>query len=297
MGGIGKAARWGLVAGGAVLAARTLLPWLRRHAATPVSVRRFVYVTVAASGVETLWLAELSAPLPGAKRTARTVKPLGVLPGELGVDGVPETYEALVPSPPNRHMAVLSTQMGLDFVDHNIRIIDLHDGSGDPAFNEHRFAGVDRTACQSSLFDAFLAAEAAAGVPPAQLAAYDWTVLLEGSEGVNIPAPALGWRADDALIVIFRFEVAVLNFAVLGREAFRFQTTPGVSPTVACVAGPDPAPPPPGPFAIAPPGGPHAGVILFNGAPLPFVGRKLPFGFPWARPRFVRADKVAGLAA
>lgn len=301
MSGIGRAARWGLAIGGTALTAKALWPWLFRFSGTPVSARRFVYVTVAASGVETLWLAELNAAAPGVKRTARTVKKLGTLPGHLGVDGVPETYAALVPSPPNRHMAVMSTQMGLDFTDHNIRFIDLHDGSGDVPFNEHRFSGINRSTCASALFDAFLAAEAANGVPPDVLAAYDWTPLLEGSEGANIPPPSLGWRSDDTLVVTFRFEMGVTAGFTLGPDSFRFRARPGQSPVPACDPGPDPAAPLAGPFAIAPAGGSHAGVITFHGAPLPFVDRKDPFPSPftflWSRPRFKRARRVAGYAA
>jgi hypothetical protein len=295
MNGIGRAAKWSLALGGAAIAANAVRHWLSK---SPLASRRFAYVTEAASGEETLRLAELSVPARGVKRTARTLRNLATVPGEEPFGEVPETFTRLVSSPGNRRMAVLSAQVGLDFVDHNIRLVDLVSGGVAPFFNEHRFSTINRATCPSAVFEAFLVTEAAAGTPPDVLAAYDWTVLLEGEAGANIPAPELAWADDDTLVVGFRFRVVLTIGPELGEELFRFRIVPGALPgDFEPWTLPPPPPPPAGPLSIAPPTAAKRGAILLNGAVLPFVERKLAIGWLPFLSRWKRAKLVAGLVS
>ena len=296
MGNGAKAVRWSLALGAAALSAQALRQWLRWRGSAVA--RRFLYVTPATgSGEESLWLAELAPAVVGSKPLARTIRKLTTVPGDAPVADVPESFAALIPSPGNLRMAVRSVQLGTDFIDHNVRVADMSAGTLPLFFNEHRFSGINRASCTSVLFDAFLATEAAAGVPPDMLASYDWQVLLEGAPGANIPTPELGWADDETLVAGFRLLVVTNLGQELGEELFRFRIAMTGDPAaVTQWSGPLPAPPPPGPLSIASASAAKAHAILYKGVPLPFLRRGPSFAPGWSLlPRWRAARKVAGL--
>ncbi|HEV2570008.1 hypothetical protein [Sphingomonas sp.] len=297
MGDGAKALRWSLALGGAALSANALREWLLWRGGAS---RRFVYVTpTTGTGEETLWLSEIARPSPKTKTVARTIKSLFSVPGEQPSGGVPESFHALVPSPGNRRMAVLSVQLGSDFVDNNVRIVDMEAGKPGGFFNEHRFSTISRATCTSALFDAHLAAEAAVGVPADVLAGYDWRVVLEGQPGANIPSPELRWADDETLVVGFRLPVVTIQGQELGEELFRFRiAADGGSDSFEQWTGPAPAPPLTGPLSIASPSAAKAYAILYNGSPLRFLRRAPVLAPPaWLIPQRKAARMVAGLIA
>ena len=248
-----------------------------------IESRRFLYATrVGSNGVETLRLGELlplKLPIKGrGGRSAREVKAVATLPGSSGAQEVPETWQTLVPSPGNRYVAALAEQMGLDFVDHNLKIVDMVGGALAASFNEHRFSTISRATWPSALFDAYLAAEAAIGVPPETLADYDWRVDLEGAAGANIPFPELRWADDQTLVVGFRLLVQTNTGTELGEEWFRFRLSAadGFSAFTPWTDAVPPAPPP-SKLSLGPPVATGVGTILYSGAVLAFVRRKLPW--------------------
>jgi hypothetical protein len=164
------------------------------------TARRFAFIERTKSGAERLMLANLDALHPFRQTTARTLVQMGIVPGELPSDGsVPETYRDIAVAPDNAHVAVWSAQLGSDFVDFNIGIYDMETGAQTVRFNEHSVAGVNRANCPCPLFDAFLASEAAFGVPQDALDSYDYSVI---SEGTGIGVPSLTWSAAGTLIVV-----------------------------------------------------------------------------------------------
>jgi hypothetical protein len=259
-----------------------------------VETRRFLYVTRAgADGVETLRLGEL-LPMKGrGKRSARELAALATVAGPSGSEAVPESWIRLVPSPGNRHMVALADQSGLDFVDHNLRVVDMAAGAGVAAFNEHRFSTIGHPDWSSALFDAYLAAEAAMGVPPEDLAGYGWGVELEGAPGANIPYPELRWADDQTLVVGFRLTVVASTGVELGEEWFRFRLTEadGFAAFTPWTGAVPPAPPA-GPLSLS-----AGGAILYEGVPLSFVRRGFPL--PWfpILTKLRRATLVGGLVA
>lgn len=267
-----------------------------------VETRRFLFATrVGADGIETLRLGELTAidqlkPIRPRGRTAREVRAVATLPGSSGAQEVPETWQTLVPSPGNLYIVALAEQMGLDFIDHNIKVVDLVAGSVAASFNEHRFSTIRRATWPSALFDAYLAAEAAIGVPPEDLAQYDWRVEMEGSPGANIPAPELRWADDQTLVVGFRLLVQTNTGTELGEEWFRFRLSAadGFAAFTPWTGAVPPAPPP-GKLSLAPPGTKNAGTILYKGAPLEFVRRGLPRLPILLLSKYRRAILVGGL--
>lgn len=187
----------------------------------PVS-RRFVFTETLKNKRERLIQAELDAPKPLAKRTAHNVRELGQVPGDLpSDDSVPESYRWILPSPSNAYIAVHSVQMGINFIDYNLVIHDQMTGAA-LRLNEHSFSGTNRANCASPLFDAFLASEAANGVPPAQLAAYDYSVDVESG---NIGAPVAHWTTDETLLVRYGFDV-ISTFGSLGQDQFEYEVAP-----------------------------------------------------------------------
>ncbi len=266
-----------------------------------IETRRFLYATRAGSfGEETLRLGELNAAPGRTPPTARAIKALATVAGEQPTGSVPETWQRLVPSPGNRRMAVLSEQFGLDFVDHNIRVADVAAGTAAIFFNEHRFSQITRANWTSAVFDAFLAAEAAIGVPPADLAQYDWRVALEGGPGANIPPPEIGWADDETLVVGFRFLVIANNQIDLTEEQFRFRLSAADGFTgFTAWTEPMPPAPPAGPLSIAPATAPQPGAILYRGALLRFVTAKLRWPLPWLPilNSWRKARLVAGLVS
>lgn len=245
-----------------------------------IESRRFLYATrVGANGVETLRLGELlPPPVRRGARKAREVRSVTTVPGSSGAQEVPESWQTLVPSPGNRHIAALAEQMSLDFVDHNLKIVDMVGGTVAASFNEHRFSTIGRATWPSALFDAYLAAEAEIGVPPEDLAGYDWSVDMEGAAGANIPFPEIRWADDQILVVSFKLLVVTNTGTELGEEWFRFRLSAAdgfaaYTPWTGAV----PAAPPPSKLSLAPPGAKNAGTILYKGVPLEFVRR----GFLW----------------
>jgi hypothetical protein len=243
-----------------------------------IEARRFLYATRAgAAGAETLRLGEMNLVKGRAKPSARAVKAVATLPGAQPSGEVPETWQRLVPSPGNKRIAALSEQFGLNFVDHNIRVVDMATGTA-LFFNEHRFSQIGRATWGSALFDAFLAAEAAIGVPPADLAGYDWRVELEGGPGANIPAPEIAWADDDTLVVGFKLLVIANGQVELGEELFRFRLAAADGfGAFAAWTGSLPPPPPTSKLSLS--GPPTPGTILYAGEPLRFTLRGLPL--PW----------------
>lgn len=242
---------------------------------------RFVYVSQAKSGAQTLHLAELVASPFGRGLTARTVATLASVPGETGVGGVPEWFATLLPSPDNAYVAVLSVQLGLDFIDLNVAVYGMIDGHLAARFNEHRFSAIDRATCHSASFDAFLAAEAAMGVPQATLDGYDWGVMLEGAEGANLPSPTLTWIDAATLVATFVFEVLANGAVPLGPDDFSFRVPAGsgvgASVPVDCYTGPLTTPAHPADrLSLAPIGGKYPSAIHYAGAPLRFTGGAVP---------------------
>ncbi|MBC9033973.1 hypothetical protein IAG41_16405 [Sphingomonas sp. JC676] len=188
----------------------------------PVS-RRFAFTETLKNKRERLVQAELDAPKPLAKRTAHIVHELGQLPGDTPSDNsVPEGYRWILPSPSNAYIAVHSVQMAANFIDYNLVIHDQMTGAA-LHLNEHSFSGTNRSNCASPLFDAFLASEAANGVPPAVLAGYDYSVDVESG---NIGAPVAHWTTDETLLVRFGFDVIGSMIGNLGQDQFEYEVAP-----------------------------------------------------------------------
>lgn len=184
--------------------------------------RRFAFVERTTTGAERLMLANFDGSLPFGGPRARIITRMDEVPGALPGGGlVPETYRAIAVAPDNAHVAVWSAQIGGDFVDYNIAIYDMTTGARSVRFNEHSVAGVNRANCSCPLFDAFLATEVANGVPPDQIALYDYSVVVEGT---GIGQPTLVWSAAGTLIATYGFDVLVngAGFA-LGRAPFAFE--------------------------------------------------------------------------
>lgn len=190
--------------------------------------RRFAFTETLKNKRERLVQAELDAPKPLAQRTAHIVQELGQLPGETPSDNsVPEGYRWILPSPSNAYVAVHSVQMGINFIDYNLVVHDQMTGAG-LHLNEHSFSGTNRSNCPSPLFDAFLASEAANGVPASVLATYDYSLDLESG---NIGAPVAHWTPDETLLVRFGFDV-ISTIGSLGQDQFEFEVAPAGPPLV-----------------------------------------------------------------
>lgn len=194
------------------------------------TARRFAFTERTKSGAERLMLANLDALHPFRQTTARTLVQMGIVPGQYPSDGsVPETYQDIAVSPDNAYVAVWSAQVGTDFVDFNIGIYDMETGALRVRFNEHSVAGVNRANCPCPLFDAFLASEAAFGVPQAGLDAYDYSVI---SEGTGIGEPTLTWSAAGTLIATYGFDVKLDGTSfVLGQGLFAFEVAVTAPPS------------------------------------------------------------------
>lgn len=265
--------------------------------------RRFAYVEQLKNGSQRLMLAELNPktgrPLP---RTARVIKQMATQPGEQPTDGnPPQSFRILLPSRSNAYLAVLAVEWGIDFVDLNVSIYDQATGDGIVEFNEHRFTDTHRANCSSPVFETVLAAEAANGVPPDQLAAYDYSI---DAESPPAQLPELVWTTDDTLLVRFSFEVLVspVNYTP-GVDTFEFEVAP-VAPFTLLSRNADRRPssgPPADYFSLlAVRGGKQ---IAFHKALLPFeLSTRLP---PWLQPLLLlplfvppyrKAEIVAGYA-
>ena len=253
--------------------------------------RRFLYVSDdPLSGQQRLRLGEMA---PVWLRGTPRARDIGTLRTVAGVSGVPfESYQVLVPSPGNRRVAAHYEQSAVDFIDQNIDIVDLREGTIEFFFNEHHFSAMGRTTWTSAVFEAYLADRAAEGVPPEDLALLDWRITLEG--GFPIPPPDIAWADDDTLMIAFRFRIALVDSVTfeVGEETFRFLLTSadgfgGFAPWT----GPIPHAPSPGALSVSPPGQPH-GVIHYRREPLPFSR----FAFPiWPlRTPYRTARMVAG---
>ena len=222
---------------------------------------------------------------------------MGTVPSDLPTGGeVPETYQALSVAPDNRRVAVWSAQVGIDFVDFNVAVHDMETGDLIVRFNEHSLSGVNRANCPCPLFGAFLAAEAAVGVPQNQLDSYDYSVIVEGT---GIGEPTLVWSATGTLIATYGFDVAVSPGGFnLGRAPFAFEldvTTPsgGLPQIVSRNAGVAPfSPMPDNDFSIHPvatrtlPTGPA--VIHYGKRPVAFW----PWPLKWLPPRWFSAWRL-----
>jgi hypothetical protein len=188
----------------------------------PVS-RRFAFTETLKNKRERLVQAELDPAKPPVRRTAHIVHELGQLPGDTPSDNsVPESYKWILPSPSNAYVAVHSVQMAANFIDYNFVIHDQMTGAA-LRLNEHSFSDTSRANCASPLFDAFLASEAANGVPPAILAGYDYSIDVESG---NIGAPVAHWTAEETLLVRFGFDVIGSAIGNLGQDQFEFEVAP-----------------------------------------------------------------------
>ena len=254
------------------------------------TAQRFAFAELLSSGRQRLMLAELNAP-GATSRAASTVRTLGDLPGAMPTTGeVPETWQSLVPSRDNRYLAALSMQLGVDFLDANVRVYDLDSGALQMLVNEHSFAGIDRSSASSPLFDAVLAQEAAAGVPQAQLDSYDYSLEVEGAAFIG---PELIWTESGTLLLSYRFGV-FWSGTYLGHDPFEFELSPTGPATMILSINADRAPTRPPPddyFGVASGGTAADGNITFRGAPLWFrwfaMSRLLLIG-KWLSPRFLR---------
>lgn len=253
--------------------------------------RRFLYVTAdASSGQQRLRLGQLAPFWPRGAPRARDIATLLTIAGSSGDPF--ESFQVLVPSPGNRRMAAHHDQSASSFTDQNIHVVDMREGAVVAFINEHSFSGIDRASWDSAVFEAYLAEQAALGVPPEDLALLDWRVAVEG--GVPIPPPEIAWADDDTLMIAFRLRVDLAGPSgfELGEETFRFRLSAadgfaGSEPW----SGAIPHAPAPGALSILPPGHPK-GVIHYRLQPVRFTG----FGLLiWPlRVRYRAALMVAG---
>lgn len=192
------------------------------------TARRFVFFEDMKDGSQRLMLANLDRSRFRFAPSARIIAQMGTVPGNPPVDGnVPETYALIVCRPDNAYAAVWSAQVGIDFVDWNVGIYDMETGARTVRFNEHSLSDVNRANCPCPLFDTFLAAEAAIGVPQSQLDTYDYTVVVEGT---GVGEPILTWSATGTLIADYGFDVMGDGAFLLGQGRFAFEIAPTAGP-------------------------------------------------------------------
>jgi hypothetical protein len=269
-------------------------------AVSPVAERsRFAYAqSVPLNNAQELVLAGIN-PLytfpPGP--TASIVRVLHSVAGPGGgpAGQPPETYSLLLPSPSNRYLAVLSDQLGTTFRDANINIYDLRTGLWVARFNEHSFGGTDRSTCVPPVFQRFLDSEAALGVPPATLAAYNYRVEVEGT---GFAGPWLTWTADESgerLLIRFEFNLLVLSGPRLAQDSFEFEIQPAEragNQILSCNAGLPSARQPAPVFAISGALSKYPGRIIYRKSFLSFVDPIR--GLPLFKPPYMPALRVAG---
>lgn len=250
------------------------------------TARRFAFVERIKSGRERLMLANLDAINTFTGPTARIIAQMGAVPGNVPPAGeIPESYVRITVRPDNAFVAAYSAQVGIDFVDYNIAIYEMNGGTLSVRFNEHSLSGVNRANCPSPLFDAFLASEAALGVPQSQIDSYDYSVIVEGT---GIGAPTLAWSGTGTLIATYGFDVVADGAFVLGQEQFAFEIAPIPGPggglqIISRNAAVAVAPVPRNAFSLRPKPGrlvpPGPNVIHFGKRPVafrPLSGKGLP---------------------
>lgn len=211
---------------------------------------RFAFTDTLKTGQQVLTLAQLRRsgwPRP----SAGIVREMGRVPGGRGFGGaVPEEYVSILPSPSSRYLAALSLQSGIDFLDFNVHVYAMETGAHTAFYNEHRFTDTNRSNCPSPLFDAFLAAEAAFGVPPAELDRYDYVVQ---AEGTSPSGRILGWSASETLLLGYQYDIFVTPGGLaLGSESFVFEVDPARAATLSRNGGIAPMPQPANRFGISP---------------------------------------------
>lgn len=203
--------------------------------------RRFAYVTVnKLTGEETLWTAALRTGGTIAHPPAATApKLLQKLPGAMGAGGeAPEAYQSIVVARGNARFAAYSEQVTPSFRDANVRVFDMATGSLLFFVNEHRFSAVSRALCSSTRFSAFLAEQAASGVPAGDLAALDFHV---DPEDPNFTGPVIMWTSTGRLRVTYGFRV-LTTWGDIGDENFTLEFDPATGPAIlACNPPPEPA--------------------------------------------------------
>ncbi|MDZ7588656.1 MAG: hypothetical protein U5J78_05810 [Parasphingorhabdus sp.] len=267
--------------------------------------KRFAYVERMKGGEERLMLAEFDR-FRKPNVTAHNVREMARVPGDPPSGGdIPESYAALATSHDNGFVAALSVQVGLDFIDYNYAIFSFDTGLQVVRFNEHSFTGTNRANCPCPLFDAFLASEAALGVPPADLAAYDYGI---DAESGSIGAPTMQWTDAGTLLVNYGFDVVAHPAGfIIGQDRFEYEVEasgPGLNILGRNAVQPIMAPPPVSHLSLGTvPGAPGASYVRFKNIGVRFGLPKhwlLPIWFPFPfgrRSRLVTATRVSGFGA
>ncbi|MBC2607382.1 hypothetical protein [Pelagicoccus albus] len=121
-----------------------------------------------------------------------------------------EAVHDLYANPQNELVVVYSLQeyFGFSdaFMDHNVRIYSMVDGSFVTSLNEHSFAGLNEAVIPSERLAEFKQEELDLGVPQNIVDTYDYYV---GTEGVIPYGPSFQWNTDGTLTVSFELEVFI----------------------------------------------------------------------------------------
>jgi len=242
------------------------------------ATRRFLYTQTNTDNSQALKFAELqggegsSDPVYG-----RNLATIVTVPGDPPAGGgIPEQFSQIVPSRTNAWGSCNSTQLGTDFIDCNVHMVNFATGAY-LRVNEHSFHP-NRSMATFPEFDALLASEAASGVPPAQLATYDYVVQ---AEGTNIGFGDMVWTEAETLLLHYRYDVTVPQVGASFDDIwFEFEVDPGNGKLLSVNAGlTPPTPPPANHFGLTPGPKPDGGRVALDGTLLPFRSQHGCLGF------------------
>jgi hypothetical protein len=220
----------------------------------PAGLRSFAYViglggsTPAGEPVQEVRIAYLDSVGPPRAHDVKTLQ-TNVSPSEDVILG------RLFASPGNARVVMESTVIPFDGFDINYQAYNLSSRANEGFFNdETAWSMIDRAHCPSPAFDAYLAAEKAAGLTDADLALYDFQI-----DNQNFNAPSqVAWVDDTVLYVRWTFDIYSRTKGAMSPapETFDLQIKMSSNPVtlVSCHA-PASLGTPPAPIHVLSPGG------------------------------------------
>ena len=184
---------------------------------------RFAYVQIYADGAQALSLGELVSP--GSLTSPPNVNLLGSLGRVAGADpepgaGPPETFSSLAPSLDNAYLAASTGLSGNGFFDLNNYIYSMTDLSYLCMVNEQAFGQLNKSNCDSPVFDAFIRQRLGQTTDPGEIAAIesDDFQVLPLSNAIQIVGPV--WTRQNTFYLGYKLDIGSLSHIWTGTDQF-----------------------------------------------------------------------------